>query len=108
SAVVDGLVSHSRATAGWRGVETLAGPGLAGALHGHRPVRHVGGGAVRRLPRRLNRNERGACAARPGTWPARMAEHLANHNEPPERDDGWQDLAAATPTFLPPRPGSHR
>ena len=50
SAVVDGLVSHSRATAGWRGVETLARPGLAGALDGHRPVRHLGGGAVRRLP----------------------------------------------------------
>ncbi len=29
-----------------------------------------------------------------------MAEHLANHDEPPDRDDGWQDLAVANPTFL--------
>ena len=48
----------------------------------------------------------GACAARPGTCPARMAEHLANHDEPPERDDGWQDLAVANPTFLLERLGS--
>ncbi len=35
-----------------------------------------------------------------------MAEHLANHDEPPERDDGWQDLAVANPTFLLERLGS--
>ena len=29
-----------------------------------------------------------------------MAEHLANHDEPPDRDDGWQDLAVANPAFL--------
>ena len=29
-----------------------------------------------------------------------MAEHLANQDEPPNRDDGWQDLAVANPTFL--------
>ena len=35
-----------------------------------------------------------------------MAEHLANHDEPPDRDDGWQDLAVANPTFLLERLGS--
>ena len=35
-----------------------------------------------------------------------MPEHLANHDEPPERDDGWQDLAVANPTFLLERLGS--
>ena len=35
-----------------------------------------------------------------------MAEHLANHDEPPGRDDGWQDLAVANPTFLLERLGS--
>ena len=35
-----------------------------------------------------------------------MAEHLANHDEPPERDDGWRDLAVANPTFLLERLGS--
>jgi hypothetical protein len=35
-----------------------------------------------------------------------MAAHLANHDEPPERDDGWQDLAVANPTFLLERLGS--
>ena len=35
-----------------------------------------------------------------------MAEHLANHDEPPERDDGWQDLAVANPAFLLERLGS--
>ena len=50
SAVVDGLVSHSRPPARWRGAETPAGRRLAGAVDGHRPVRHLGGGAIRRLP----------------------------------------------------------
>jgi Histidine kinase-, DNA gyrase B-, and HSP90-like ATPase len=35
-----------------------------------------------------------------------MAAHLANHDEPPDRDDGWQDLAVANPTFLLERLGS--
>ena len=35
-----------------------------------------------------------------------MAEHLANHDEPPDRDDGWQDLAVANPAFLLERLGS--
>ena len=35
-----------------------------------------------------------------------MAEHLANHDEPPDRDDGWQNLAVANPTFLLERLGS--
>ena len=35
-----------------------------------------------------------------------MAEHLANHEEPPDRDDGWRDLAVANPTFLLERLGS--
>jgi hypothetical protein len=35
-----------------------------------------------------------------------MAEHLANHDEPPDRDDGWHDLAVANPTFLLERLGS--
>jgi hypothetical protein len=35
-----------------------------------------------------------------------MAEHLANHDERPGRDDGWQDLAVANPTFLLERLGS--
>jgi hypothetical protein len=42
--------------------------------------------------------------ARPGTYPARMAERLANRNDPGDReersDDGWLDLAVANPTFL--------
>ncbi len=35
-----------------------------------------------------------------------MPEHLANHDEPPGCDDGWQDLAVANPTFLLERLGS--
>ena len=35
-----------------------------------------------------------------------MAEHLANHDEPPDRDEGWQDLAVANPAFLLERLGS--
>ena len=35
-----------------------------------------------------------------------MAEHLANHDEPPSRDDGWRDLAVANPAFLLERLGS--
>ena len=51
SAVVNGLVSHPpRPPARWRGTEAPAGRRLAGALDGRRPVRHLGGGAVRRLP----------------------------------------------------------
>jgi hypothetical protein len=33
-----------------------------------------------------------------------MAEQLADHNDPDDReersDDGWQDLAVANPTFV--------
>ena len=50
SAVVDGLVSHARAPARWRGTEAPAGRRLAGALDRHRPLRHLGGSAIRRLP----------------------------------------------------------
>jgi hypothetical protein len=34
----------------------------------------------------------------------RISKQLANHDDPPDRDergaDGWQDLAVANPTFL--------
>src|SRR5271167_4982308 len=40
----------------------------------------------------------------PGTCQARMPKQLADRNEPDDRDarrdDGWQDLAVANPTFL--------
>jgi AraC-like DNA-binding protein len=50
SAVVDGLVSYPRPPPRWRGTQTPAGGRLAGVVDGRRRLRHLGGGASRRVP----------------------------------------------------------
>ena len=49
-ALVNRLVPHARTQAWRRSAQTTQGRRLAAAVHGHRPVRHLGGGPGRRVP----------------------------------------------------------